>query len=297
MTEKRFITPGEVLTACDTIIESNGINADDRIWGVPRGGWPIALTIAARVGAQITGTPSLADVIVDDIYDSGTTAKKYHVMYGDTPFAVAFDKRLEPWCGKWLVMPWEASETTDDSATDAIVRLLQYIGEDPNREGLLETPKRVLRAFRDEWCAGYGQDPAEVLKVFEDGAAGVDEMVVMRDIPVHSLCEHHLAPFWGTATVAYIPDGRIVGLSKLVRLVNVFARRLQVQERLTQEVASALMEHLKPKGVGVIIQCLHMCMEARGVRTAGVPTITSALRGAFYDDARARAEFMALRGK
>lgn len=176
---------------------------------------------------------------------------------------------------------------------DIVVQMLDAVGEDSLREGLADTPARVVKAW-DHWFSGYEQDPASVLKTFEDGAEGVDEMVLETDIPVYSFCEHHIAPIFGVAHVAYIPDGRVVGLSKLVRLVDVFARRLQVQERLTIQVADALEEHLQCKGVGVILQCRHMCMESRGVSSRGVVTTTSALRGALKDEHDARAEFMSL---
>lgn len=181
-----------------------------------------------------------------------------------------------------------------DAAREALVRaMLRAIGENPKRGGLRETPARVRRAW-DEWFEGYRMDPGKILKAFEDGADSVDQMVVVRDIPVYSHCEHHIAPFFGTAHVGYIPDGRIVGLSKLARLVDVFAHRLQVQERLTNQVADALHQHLAPKGVGVVIECRHLCMESRGIKRTGSTTLTSALRGAMKDEAEARAEFLRL---
>jgi len=177
-------------------------------------------------------------------------------------------------------------------AAGAIKQLLVAIGEDHRRPGLLETPMRVSKAWA-EWTAGYSQDPAEVLKTFEDGAEGVDEMVVQKDIEIYSHCEHHLAPFFGVAHIAYIPNGRIVGLSKLARLADVFALRLQVQERITNQIADALVEHLNPIGVGVMIEAKHFCMCSRGIKKQGSSTITSALRGAIKDQPAARAEFLA----
>lgn len=161
------------------------------------------------------------------------------------------------------------------------------------RPGIEETPERVAKAW-EHWTSGYGQDPADVLKCFKDGAEGVDEMVIVRDIPFYSKCEHHLADIFGTATVAYIPDGRVVGLSKLSRVVDIFARRLQVQERLTNQIADALHTHLQPLGVGVILKARHMCMESRGICQQGHYTITSALRGNIKNQADTRAEFIAL---
>lgn len=170
--------------------------------------------------------------------------------------------------------------------------LHEVIGEEP-REGLAETPARVVKAWQ-HWTSGYNVDIPALLKVFEDGADGYDEMVMVKDIPIYSKCEHHLADIFGTCTIAYIPNGKIVGLSKLSRVANAFARRLQVQERLTCQIADALNDNLLPKGVGVIIKARHMCMESRGLRQQGHYTITSALRGVIKDDPTARAEFLSL---
>lgn len=179
---------------------------------------------------------------------------------------------------------------------DIVRSLLAYIGEDPDREGLLETPARFLKAW-EEYTRGYREKPEDILKSFEDGAQSVDEMVIVRDIPVYSLCEHHLAPFFGRAYVGYVPDKRILGLSKISRLVEVYARRLQVQERLTNQIADALDTHLQPLGVAVVIECRHMCMESRGVRHTGTATVTSALRGSIKSNADTRREFLSLIGR
>lgn len=184
----------------------------------------------------------------------------------------------------------------EDRDLQMVRDLLAYIGEDPAREGLLETPSRFLKAWR-EYTRGYLEKPEEILKSFEDGAERVDEMVIVRDIPVYSLCEHHLAPFFGKAYVGYIPDQKILGLSKISRLVEVFARRLQVQERLTNQIADALHTHLQPLGVAVVIECRHMCMESRGVRHTGTATVTSALRGSIKNDPDSRREFLSLIGR
>lgn len=174
---------------------------------------------------------------------------------------------------------------------EAIEVLLESIGEDPNREGLLETPGRVAKAWM-EWTCGYHQDVGELLKTFEDGGERYDELILVRDLPFYSHCEHHLAPFFGTVDIGYIPNGRIVGLSKLSRLVDVFAHRLQVQERMTSQIADALLEHLHPRGVGVSVSARHLCMESRGIRKQGHHTVTNALRGLIHEDAKARAEFL-----
>lgn len=177
-------------------------------------------------------------------------------------------------------------------AEAAVATLLRFVGEDPDREGLADTPGRVVRSLM-EFTAGYSLDAGAVLgTTFTDGR--MDEMVVVRDIAFTSTCEHHLLPFVGMATVAYIPAGRVVGLSKLARLVEVYARRLQMQERLTVEIADALEAHLAPDGVGVLVRARHSCMSCRGVQKPEAQMVTSALRGSLKDDARTRAEFLAL---
>ena len=172
-------------------------------------------------------------------------------------------------------------------------RLLISLGEDPDRAGLVETPARVTKAWK-HWTSGYAQDPVEVLKAFEDGAEEYNELIVVRNIPVYSHCEHHLAPFFGKATVGYLPNGKIVGLSKLTRLVDIFSKRLQVQERMTIQIANALMEVLEPKAVGVVVKCRHLCMESRGIRAIGEETITSAMLGDLQPNLALRTEFLAL---
>jgi GTP cyclohydrolase I len=183
-------------------------------------------------------------------------------------------------------------ERSEDIFTD----LLRDIGEDRLREGLLETPQRAWEAWKF-WTSGYNKDPREVLKCFKDGAENVDEMVVQLNVSFWSMCEHHLAPFWGLAHVGYIPNGKIVGLSKIARVIDIFARRLQTQERLTQQIADAFATSLEPLGVGVVLQARHSCMESRGIQKAGTVTVTSALRGAFKEKPEARAEFLSLVGQ
>lgn len=182
-------------------------------------------------------------------------------------------------------------DDTDHRAT--ITRLLRIIGEDPDREGLSETPDRVLKAW-EFMCGGYKIEPESVLKAFEDGSEGCDEMVIQKNIPVWSTCEHHMLPFFGVAHIAYIPNGKVLGLSKFARLTDVFARRLQVQERLTTQIADALMTHLEPLGVGVVLQCRHTCMEARGVQKAGSVTTTSKVLGNFKTHPEVRNEFLSM---
>lgn len=172
--------------------------------------------------------------------------------------------------------------------------LLRYIENVSDlREGLSETPQRVVKAF-GHWFSGYEKNPADVLKVFEDGAENYHDAVTVVNIPIYSKCEHHLADIFGTATISYIPNGRIVGLSKLSRVADIFARRLQVQERLTAQIADAIEENLKPKGVGVLLKCRHMCTESRGICQQGHYTVTTALRGVMLSEPATRAEFLAL---
>ncbi len=171
--------------------------------------------------------------------------------------------------------------------------LLAYTGDDPNREGLLETPARVVRSF-DEFFAGYGQDPAEVLAKTFTEVEGYDEIVCVRDITLQSHCEHHMVPFLGVAHVAYLPDKRVVGLSKLARLVELFARRLQIQEKLTVQIADAIDLVLEPRGVAVVIEAEHQCMTTRGIRKPGAMTVTSRMTGVFRDNEATRREVLAM---
>jgi GTP cyclohydrolase I len=180
-------------------------------------------------------------------------------------------------------------------AQENVKGLLQFLGEDPEREGLLDTPARVVRALGEHF-SGYGMDPGEYLaKTFEE-VAGYDELVLVSDIEVFSHCEHHMVPFVGKAHVAYIPNGRVVGLSKLARVVDVFAKRLQVQEKLTKQIADAIQAHLQPQAVAVILQCQHFCMCYRGVKKPGSWTTTSKLHGIFLKDSASRMELLTLIG-
>jgi GTP cyclohydrolase IA len=179
---------------------------------------------------------------------------------------------------------------------DAIRTVLRWVGDDPEREGLLDTPARVGRAWR-EYCEGNEEDPAlHLSRTFEE-VGGYDEIVLLKDIPFQSHCEHHMAPIIGTASIAYLPKDRVVGISKLARVLHGFARRLQVQERLTAQVAQCIWDNLHPQGVAVVIDAQHGCMTGRGVRTHGVGMVTSRLLGSFLEDASSRKEVMALMGR
>ncbi|MBL6936167.1 MAG: GTP cyclohydrolase I FolE [Alphaproteobacteria bacterium] len=180
-------------------------------------------------------------------------------------------------------------------AEEAVRTLLRWAGDDPGREGLQDTPKRVVSAY-EEYFAGYKDDPVAILKRTFTEADGYDEMVVLRDIRFESHCEHHLAPIIGKAHVAYLPDQRIVGISKLVRMVEVYAKRLQVQERMTAQIANTIQEVLKPRGVAVVVDASHQCMTMRGVRKPGVSMVTSHMLGGFRTNMATRREFLAMIG-
>jgi GTP cyclohydrolase I len=182
-----------------------------------------------------------------------------------------------------------------EDVQDAIRTLIRWSGDDPQREGLVDTPARVARAWR-EYCQGYDEDPAQHLGRQFREVGGYDEVVLLKDIPFQSHCEHHMAPIIGKAHIAYLPSNRVVGISKLARVLHAYARRLQVQERLTAEVANCIWDHLKPLGVAVVIEASHACMTARGVRTPGVAMTTSRMMGLFRDDDRSRKEVLALMG-
>jgi GTP cyclohydrolase I len=187
--------------------------------------------------------------------------------------------------------PESRAAVTAAEAEEAVRTLLRWAGEDPAREGLADTPTRVVKAYRD-WFSGYEIDPAAYLaRTFEE-VAGYDEMIVLRDIPFESFCEHHMAPIIGRAHVGYLPTDKVVGISKLARVVDAYARRFQVQEKLTAQIAHCIGLVLKPRGVGVVIDAVHQCMTTRGVHKRGVSMITSQMLGTFREDARTRAEFL-----
>ena len=256
-----------------------------RLYGVPRGGC-IAVALS---GNPIAMSPESADVIVDDIIDSGATRERY-VEQHKKPFIGLWDKTAEDSACGWITFPWESGE--EHGPEDAVRRLLQWVGEDPNRDGLKETPKRVTKAFR-ELCAGYSEDPKNILsKTFDEPC---DEMIVVRDIAFNSTCEHHLLPFNGIVHVGYIP-GKVVGLSKIARLVDCYSRRLQIQERLTSQIADSILSCLDAQGVAVVINAHHACMGCRGVKKPTAKMLISAMRGLLKTDHVARSEFLQLIG-
>ena len=187
----------------------------------------------------------------------------------------------------------DAAAPTDAQAEDAFRQILRWIGEDPNRDGLRETPKRLVRAFREYFC-GYDEEPEEVLRKTFEEVEGYDEMIVLRSVAFESHCEHHVAPIIGRAWVGYVPDRRVVGISKLARVVEIYAKRLQIQERLTAQIANTIESVLQPRGVAVVVKAAHHCMMSRGVRKRGTDLVTSRMLGCFRDQPMTRAEFLSL---
>jgi GTP cyclohydrolase I len=271
------ITWEEIYAKIETL--KNNLVKKDKIYGIPRGG-----QIIAGLTGMAVDTPEEANIIVDDLYDSGTTYKKWYKKYPNKEYCFLYNKQYEHQ-NTWLEFPWE--NTGKKEVEENVVRLLEYFGEDTNREGLQDTPKRYIKFFKE-----FLNPPEWNCTTFE--SEGYDEMIVQTNIPFHSLCEHHIAPFFGTGHIAYIPNKRIVGLSKLARTLETFARRLQNQERITNQVAEFLEKELKPKGVAVVLTAKHMCMEMRGVKKHNTNTTTSKMIGVFKDDLNARNEFLNL---
>jgi GTP cyclohydrolase I len=264
-----------------------------RIYGIPRGGVYVAAMVCGGTLKAVT-KPEEADCFVDDIIDSGKTADRYRKMYGKPTFPLVFPRvREEDKNLGWIVFPWEVMVGEGYGPTDAVLRLLEYIGEDVFREGLVKTPGRYVRAL-EEMTSGYKMNAKEILSAqFENET---DEMVMLSDIRFTSLCEHHILPFAGSVTIGYIPGKKIVGISKLARVVEMFSRRLQIQERMTQNIACAIEIELKPQGVGVVVRAHHECMSCRGVKQPGTVMVTSCMLGVMRDKGPARAEFFSLAG-
>jgi len=266
------------------------------IYGIPRGGVPVAFELGSFLGLPLVEKPDQHSLIVDDIADSGKTISRFPKHITATLFLKPHCKVKPNFYAKntnaWVQFPWETAEAPSE---DAIVRVIEVLGEDPSREGLLDTPKRVIKSY-GQLYAGYNQNPKDILKTTFEGE-GYDQIVLLKNIEFYSTCEHHMLPFFGKAHVAYIPRKRVVGLSKLARLVECFSRRLQIQERLTSQIAQSLDEILEPTAVGVIMEAQHFCMVARGVQKQNATMTTSSLLGLFKQDEKARAEFMRLVGQ
>lgn len=282
---KRKITWPEVQAKLSVIDESW---KGQKVYGVPKGGM---ILTAYLKNCPAVIHPDQADFILDDLVDSGATKRLYAEKYPLIPFVVLFDKEKEQ-INDWLIFPWESDHPQgEDNIQQNITRMLEYLGEDIKREGLVETPNRVVRSW-DELFAGYKQKPASLMTVFKKET--YDQIVILKNIEMYSMCEHHMLPFFGKAHVAYIPDKHVIGISKLARLVDIYARRLQIQERIGEQVTQALMEYLKPIGAACVIEAEHMCMRMRGVSKQESTMVTSSLKGAFLTSAGARIELMGL---
>ena len=260
------------------------------IYGVPKGGM-IVTSLLRR--ATVTTDPSKATLILDDLIDSGRTRDYYLARYPSIPFEALFVKN--PNSTEWLVFPWESQHPGNggeiDSVQSNITRLIEFLGEDPKREGLVDTPNRVINSWKEIY-SGYSQSPEDYLTTFSTD--GYDQIILSKDIEFYSMCEHHMLPFTGRAHIAYIPNERIIGISKLARLLEVYSRRLQIQERIGDQVTTALMHFLQPRGAACILEATHMCMQMRGVNKQQSTMVTSSMRGLFFDDPRSRSELMSL---
>jgi GTP cyclohydrolase I len=266
-----------------------------RLYGVPRGGIFAAQLVhhelTKMVGQGVTVSlqedPICSDYIIDDIVDSGRTRDSLQSL--EKPFFALYDK-IEKRDTDWIVFPWERM-SKESGPEENVARIIEYFGEDPKREGLKETPRRVVLAY-EHLLGGYAKKVESIFKAFEDGTC--DEMVISKNIEFYSMCEHHMLPFFGKAHIAYIPNGKIIGLSKLARILDIFSRRLQVQERLTTEITAALDEHLKPKGSACIIDAKHLCCMSRGVGKQHSSMMTSSLTGVFRESSIVRGELLSL---
>lgn len=256
---------------------------ENKAYGIPRGG-----SVVAGLTGRAVDDPKDADFIVDDIRNSGKTAKEYEERFNLHVFTL-FDKQTETRLkGKWVRFPWEEEPEIDIQSV--VLRQLEFIGEDVEREGLRETPARVIRSW-SKLYGGYDENPDDLIKVFDK--EDYDEMVILRDVEFYSTCEHHLLPFFGRAHVAYIPSKKVIGVSKMARLLEIYSRRLQTQERLTEQVATFLMDRLKAQGAGCVLEASHLCMTARGVEKQRSKMVTSSLKGSFQNH-EVREEFMRL---
>lgn len=274
---ERIVKWDEIIKRIENIKKEIG---NKKTWGIPRGGQYISAML------NPVDTVEECDIIVDDLIDSGDTIKRFKELYPDKEIIVLYDKTKEPEIkDKWIIFPWEVGK--EEPVEDNFKRILQYLGEDPEREGLKDTPKRYIKFMRE-----FLEPKTFNFTTFD--AEGTDEMIVQTNIPFYSLCEHHTAPFFGVAHIAYIPNDKIVGLSKLARTVDLFANRFQNQERITTQIAEKIQNELNPIGVAVVLKAQHLCMCMRGVKKHDTWTITSKMLGEFKNDLNARNEFLNL---
>lgn len=301
--QKTFYGPEQmeqdISTLAALIRQRFGADKLEFLVAVPRGGVPVAMALGerfpqAKVVSAFTSEMHPANtIVVDDIVDSGKTRNKFrqflfatlHCKKDTSGVLTANDHENTPaWVHYWF-------EGEGGDINDSVIRQLEYIGEDVEREGLIDTPSRVVRSWETLY-GGYKMDPKELITSFKEGAC--DEMVILKDIEFYSTCEHHMLPFVGRAHIAYLPGGKVLGVSKLARLLDVYARRLQIQERIGQQVTEFLMEECEAVGAACILEAQHLCMTSRGVQKQNSVMQTSSLRGVFKTDASARAELMSM---
>jgi GTP cyclohydrolase I len=293
----------------EILAQNISLNSYSAIYGVPRGGIPLACALSQRLNIPLVTDPPMkrnfkrACLIVDDVVDSGRTRMKYK----DFDFvAIHVKKNTPPLCyptlyaeliDGWVDYFWETNDSS--GVEDNIVRMIQYIGDDPLRSGMLETPARVVKSWK-EIFAGYDQSPKDVFKTFDDEREDFKfgGLVYLKNIEFYSTCEHHWLPFLGTAFIAYIPNGPVIGTSKMARLLDIYARRFQMQERIGEQVTKDLMEHLNPIGAACLIEAKHLCIACRGVKKQHSEMGYSSLKGVFLEQTNAgiaaRNELMAL---
>jgi len=265
-----------------------------KLYGIPRGGIYAAQAVLTEL--QKLNVPCIlmekdqpVHVYIDDIIDTGATANRFQ-RGNETPFYALINKQgKDIRINKWVSFPWERM-SNDDGPVENVRRLLEYIGEDPKRDGLKETPKRVIKSY-EKLFGGYNQKPEDMIKVFEEKC---DEMVIVKNCEMFSMCEHHMLPFYGKAHIAYIPDGKVIGVSKLVRILEIYTRRLQIQERICLQVTEAIDDILKPHGAACVLEAQHLCMTARGVEKQNSIMVTSSLTGVFRKRSEVRSEFMSM---
>jgi GTP cyclohydrolase I len=263
-------------------VESLALDTGVKVWGVPRGGSIVAGIAAITLEVEIVDSPENADIALDDIIDSGATSVALCRDYGLRTVALV-DKEREG-ITDWVHFPWE--ESVQQDIGESVRRIIEYIGDDPKRDGIVDTPARVVKSW-ETLFGGYNEDASSLLTWFHDDT---DEMIISKNIQFYSVCEHHMLPFFGTAVIGYIPNGKVLGISKLSRVVNSFARKLQIQERLTRQIAELIDPFVN--GVGVHIEAQHLCMMARGVGQQDSTMVTNYLSGSFRDEPETRAEFL-----
>lgn len=294
---KHFITWDGFERACHFIANKIESNTDypgmkyTNIFPIMKNGLPIAERLSRILNLPICYILGENSLIVDDLIDSGKTLSQYpnndkavlYVKNNKEKEVTYYADKID----KWIVLPWEKEEDIHDT----VIRQLEYIGEDVSREGLKETPKRVVKSWK-ELYAGYNMDVYDIFKTFKEGAC--DELVLLKDIEFYSTCEHHMLPFFGKIHIGYIPNKKVIGISKLARIVEVFARRLQIQERFVTQIAECINKYLEPIGVMVVAEAQHFCMTSRGIKKINSKMITSSIIGVFRDDMKAREEFLDL---